>query len=281
VPAELAPIPIREILCPTDLSLHSEHALAHALQIARRFSAGLTLYHAVEMIDHGYAHWRFGHPTDVWHEAEMAGNQAVADRAATLDVPHQCLVERTGSVARAVLAVMQARQPDLTVMATHSRTGLPHFLLGSVVEKVVRHAFRPVLAVPPSDVVRPYTRIVLPTDFSLASRLAFPLAATLARAFGADVVALHVVAGMPRTMPVVFSEAGLRNFLMPEFSGLRVTPRVFDTGAVWHHIVETARLERADLIVMSTRGHHSLADTILGSNTDRVVRHAPCAVLVA
>jgi len=42
-----------------------------------------------------------------------------------------------------------------------------------------------------------------------------------------------------------------------------------------------ARVEKADLIVMSTRGHDSFADRILGSNTERVVRHAPCPVLVA
>ena len=45
--------------------------------------------------------------------------------------------------------------------------------------------------------------------------------------------------------------------------------------------METARLEKADLIVMSTRGHDSLSDRVMGSNTERVVRHAPCPVLVA
>jgi nucleotide-binding universal stress UspA family protein len=34
-------------------------------------------------------------------------------------------------------------------------------------------------------------------------------------------------------------------------------------------------------VVMSTRGHDSFSDHILGSNTERVVRHAPCPVLVA
>ena len=42
-----------------------------------------------------------------------------------------------------------------------------------------------------------------------------------------------------------------------------------------------AREERADVIVMATRGHDSLADRVVGSNTERVVRHASCPVLVA
>jgi nucleotide-binding universal stress UspA family protein len=53
-----------------------------------------------------------------------------------------------------------------------------------------------------------------------------------------------------------------------------------ELGSAWDRIVETARSERADLIVMSTHGHDSLADRLLGSHTERVVGHAPCPVLV-
>jgi nucleotide-binding universal stress UspA family protein len=66
---------------------------------------------------------------------------------------------------------------------------------------------------------------------------------------------------------------------MPEFYGLRIVPRLF-VGAAWDRIVESARVERADLIVMSTHGRDSLADRVLGSHAERVLRHAPCPVLV-
>jgi nucleotide-binding universal stress UspA family protein len=52
-------------------------------------------------------------------------------------------------------------------------------------------------------------------------------------------------------------------------------------GQAWRRIVDVARVEQADLVVMATRGHDSLADRFLGSNTDRVVRHAACPILVA
>jgi universal stress protein A len=58
-----------------------------------------------------------------------------------------------------------------------------------------------------------------------------------------------------------------------------VTPRVL-LGAAWNAIVETARAERVDLIVMSTHGHDSLSDRLIGSHAERVVRHAPCPVLI-
>jgi Universal stress protein family len=96
----------------------------------------------------------------------------------------------------------------------------------------------------------------------------------------AQLIALHVSA-TPRALPVVFSEAGLLRFLQPDFAGLKVKLKIVDTGAVWDRVVDTARVEQADLILMSTHGHHDLADSLLGSNTERVVRHAPCPVLIA
>ena len=284
-PALAVPLSIREMLCPTDMSTHSQHAFQHALMVAERFGARVTLYHAVEQIDHGYAHWRFEHADDVQRMAEKAALDCLRSEAEGLSVPHEAVVERVASVSRAILSRIRATQPDLTVLATHGRTGLGHMLLGSVAEKIIQHAFRPVLVVRSGEAstVRPYRKIVLPTDFSVASRLAFPLAASLARVFDADVVAVHVVSpGMPVSLPpVAATEAWLWEFLQPDFAGVSVAPRVFDSGSVWDRIVHTARVERADLVVMSTHGHDSLADRILGSNTERVVRHAPCPVLVA
>jgi nucleotide-binding universal stress UspA family protein len=56
--------------------------------------------------------------------------------------------------------------------------------------------------------------------------------------------------------------------------------RVCTTGAPWHQIVKTAEEQKTDLIVMSTQGLDSLHDKIIGSNAERVLRHAPCTVLV-
>ena len=75
------------------------------------------------------------------------------------------------------------------------------------------------------------------------------------------------------------SEAWLWKFYQAEFPDVPVTAQVHG-GPVWQRIVETAAVEKADLIVMATRGHDSLADRMIGSNTERVVRHAPCPVLV-
>jgi nucleotide-binding universal stress UspA family protein len=276
-------IRIRELLFPSDLSAESDRAFEHARLLADRFSASLTLYHAVEVPDPSYAHWAFNRGREIWVHVEQTARELLVRRAESLHVSHKVHVERASSAHHALLEFIHKTQPDLIVMGTHGREGLSHLLLGSVAERVFRHSFRPVLCVraPQHGGALPYRRILVPSDLSLASRLAFPMAASFAREFGAEILAVHVAGpGSSAAPSEVPSEAWLWKFFERDFPGIGVTAQVH-RGPVWERIVETAKLEKADLIVMSTRGHDSLADRIMGSNTERVVRHAPCPVLVA
>ena len=288
-------IPIREILVPSDLSAESELALEHASALAHGLAAHLTLFHAVPLPDHAYPHWAFGHGHDAWVEAQEIARECLERDITDLEPPPSAaprvVVERATSVPRALLTFIRNTQPDLTVMATHGRDRLAHVLLGSVTETVFKNAFRPVLCLrqPEHGARPPYRLILVPTDLSPASRLAFPLAALLARTFGAKVIAMQVQAtptlgslvGAPAGREAeIATEATLWKFVKPGFENLDLEARV-QKGYVWDSIVTMARIEQADLIVMATRGHDSLGDKILGSNTERVVRHAPCPVLVA
>ncbi len=50
-------------------------------------------------------------------------------------------------------------------------------------------------------------------------------------------------------------------------------------GALVHSIIEKARSEKAELIIMSTNGRDTLSQKMIGSNTEQVLRSAPCPVL--
>ncbi len=278
---------VREILFPSDLAPESDLALEHARSLAGHFGARLTLYHAVEVPDPRFPQWVGAHAHELWERVEEQARAALEKRAAAVPGPHAVLVERTSSASRALVQLVRRTHPDLTIMATHGREGLRRLLLGSVTEKVVQQVFQPVLCLrePDGGGSFPYRRILIPSDLSLASRLAFPMGAFFARAFGAEILAVHVVPeaarGFSDRHPVLLpSEASLWKFFHADFDGLSVTAQVH-TGSVWDRIVHVAEIERADLIVMSTRGHDSLADRMLGSNTERVLRHAPCPVLAA
>ncbi|HXJ76891.1 MAG TPA: universal stress protein, partial [Candidatus Dormibacteraeota bacterium] len=51
-------------------------------------------------------------------------------------------------------------------------------------------------------------------------------------------------------------------------------------GRSFHEIADAARTRKADLIIISTHGYTGLKHALLGSTTERVVRHAHCPVLV-
>jgi nucleotide-binding universal stress UspA family protein len=287
---------IQSILFASDLTAESDQAFEHARFLAERFRARMTLFHALEMPRERYEGW-----TDMQDDRRglwaARVRQELCERARTLTVPYEIVVDEahTGGHALADLAILdtiQKTRPDLTVMATRSRKGFASWFLGSVTHQVVQHAGRPVLCLrkAPHGGMPPYRRMLLPTDLSEASRRAFPLAGLLARSCEAAVAALHVVAppplavlaGMPAPgAPASPTEQDVRRFLGPEMEGVPVEASVYVTGAPWWRIVQKAEADRTDLIVMSTLGHDSIRDGIIGSNTDRVLRHAPCSVLVA
>lgn len=281
---------LREVLFPSDLSAASDRAFDHARFLAERFGSHLTIYHAVEVPRPEDAEGPWDARHEAFRRAERAAREHIDRHLARLQAPHDVFVERATSPHRALVARIQAARPDLTVMATHGRDGLAHLVLGSVTEMVLQHSRAPILCVrqPDHGAALPYRRILVPTDLSGASRRPFPMAGLLARAFDAEILAVHVaplptpasLSGIPELVESrVPAEQTLRRFLEPDFRGLRVSVRI-QAGSPWDRIIETARTEKADVIVMSTHGHDSLSDRIVGSHTERVVRHAPCPVLV-
>jgi nucleotide-binding universal stress UspA family protein len=287
---------IQTILFASDLSPESDVAFEHARFLAERFRSRVTLFHALEMPADRYEGW-IDSQDDRRGRWAAKVRQELCHRSRALTVPHEIVVDEGhvgGHVLAdlAVLAAVERFQPDLTVMATRSRKGFASWFLGSVTHQVVQHAGRPVLCVRRSahGETPPYRRLLLPTDLSQASRRAFPLAALMARSFEARVEALHVspppplalLTGVPGSgLPAVPTEDDVRRFVSPDLDEVPVEASVYVTGAPWYRIVQAAEERGTDLIVMSTQGHDSVHDGIVGSTTDRVLRHAPCSVLVA
>ena len=283
--------PIRTILHPSDLAPESDCALEHVRLLAARFDAHVTLYHALEVPARAWVR-AAGHEEELRRRLAAEAGLELERRARGLSA-HDVLVEPDVSapallVDVALLRLIHSTRPDLVVMGTHSRATLGSFFLGSVTQEVLRHGGRPVLAVGPRCIppLHGYTRIVMPTDFSEASRRAFPLAGLLARAFDAEVVAVHAVprpilaalADNPYALAAGVPSVGAVRDFVAGLDGVRVTPRV-EQGPAWDRIVAVARDLEADLVVMATQGADSLGDRILGSQTERVIRHASCPVL--
>ncbi|HTQ05629.1 MAG TPA: universal stress protein [Polyangiaceae bacterium] len=144
---------IRKILVPVDFSESSRVALEHALGWAAPFAAKVDVLHvwqAPAFIPTANLPDAVSADTTlvelVKKNAEAALERFVAEvRERGLGV-REALSE-PGSPAHTIVEVAKQGRYDLIVLATHGHTGLAHALIGSVAERVVRHASCPVLTV--------------------------------------------------------------------------------------------------------------------------------------
>lgn len=133
-------------------------------------------------------------------------------------------------------------------------------------------------------------RILVAVDFSETSDRAFDYALSLARVFGAEVVALHVLDDPFLYAPTtgqewrdefeIAAQGKLEAMLNTHAcEGVAVTP-VMKPGAPFLEIIQHADAEDCDLIVVGTHGHGPIKHMLLGSVAEKVVRKAKHPVLV-
>lgn len=141
---------IRKVLAPVDFSDDSCEAVTVALDIASGYGADVQLLHVWENVLHP-AFYNMGATSikDLQPDIEERTLNALSelvDRANGFS-GNATVHAVEGHAAREIVRFAEEHDTDLVVIATHGLTGLDHFLLGSVSEKVVRRAHCPVLVV--------------------------------------------------------------------------------------------------------------------------------------
>jgi nucleotide-binding universal stress UspA family protein len=144
------------------------------------------------------------------------------------------------------------------------------------------------------DVMKPFNRILVATDFTEASTPAFQEAIELAKGNGSELLIGHayqppVMTQADAVAPGVYDEwdRNLRARVTEKLEGLvhaatkagvQAKPLVL-TGAAYDAIVDAAKKSKADLVVMGTHGRKGVSRFFLGSVASRVISTAPCPVL--
>ena len=142
----------RRILWPTDFSGLAKAALPHGVKLAAPARAELVLLHVLTR-PVAYAGPEF--PVGLWGRLQEANRAAAREELRKIAAGlkgsgvrvHTVLAE--GVPFDQILRVAKGLRCDLIVIATHGRTGLPHVIMGSVAENVIRRAPCPVLTVRP------------------------------------------------------------------------------------------------------------------------------------
>ena len=283
---------LQRILVPVDFSGPSELALRYATAFAARFGGKIALVHVIESgrlvgelseSDTGMTEIPRRVEEQLCMLASRSGEPALFDKVECAPAGH---LSKIGQAASGLGS-------GLIVISTHGYTGLDYVLLGGTAERVIRHAPCPVLVVRRQNGRMPEPKkILVPVDFSPASLDGLRYALALARPFDATLTALHVVEPLEPMarleVDVDAHERKLREGVKLRLEDLHLEvdepAGAFDTlfreGTSYHEIVGIAQRGDFDLIVMASLGRSGLVDMLLGSTAERVVRHAPCPVLV-
>jgi nucleotide-binding universal stress UspA family protein len=284
-----------KILCPIDFSAGSEQALRIATRVAVESNAELVIAHAWYVPRPAFAgEFMFpGHVIQDMVDESQRQLDAAVKRAVAAGAKQVSGDLISGLPWTEIVALLEHQAFDLCVVGTHGRTGLARVLLGSVAEAVVRHSPCSVLAVRPDTAVEPFRNVLVPTDFSECARCALEQAIDVVQPDGA-VTLLHVV-----DVPTLYSgpapfgdyahELGERAEAALTADAKRVTPKATTTiatrtrfGSPGAQVLAALSDDRSvDLVVTGSHGRTGLKRMMMGSVAEKVVRHAPCPVLVA
>lgn len=290
------------ILLATDLSRSAEEAEAYAYVLAASWKAALTVMSVLEFPpgmdpEHHVNRLYLG---ELMKQATAQLGDLKA-RAANYGLSVHTRIA-IGIPSEEVLATAKADDTDLIVVGTKGKTGLEHVMLGSTAERIVRMAPCPVLAVRSerhgTELVgggahhpAVLERILVPIDFSDCSINALEYAVMVAQRAKASLMLLHVLEavsyGLDFTFPHVTKRKQMREALNERLSGVvsalgavKVLSEYSIRGGLpGDSILDVARAQPADMIIMGTHGRRGLSHAFYGSVAESVLRKSHCPVL--
>lgn len=293
-------ITVDRILCPTDLSSESDEALRYGVALARAYEAKLILLHCSES--------DFVPKEDDGEKMKCHLNRLFVESL----VPHLGLAtmnelnwegvvrHNVSRIGNAIVQEAIAQRVDLIVMRSRRRPRAA-VLLGSTAETVCRNAPCPVLVTHPlerewvsmSSGEIDLNRVLIAHDFSRDSETAMNLGISLAQEYQAQVHLMHVLDTQGHEEPELawsssttgsaytFTARKLQDALPKEVCLWCEFVNVVRCGKVHDEVLAYAKQQEIDLICMGASGSDWTVGKLLGSNVDRVLREAPCPVLVA
>jgi nucleotide-binding universal stress UspA family protein len=283
------------ILYPTDLSSDSDEALPYAIALSRAYNAELILLHCDRIGDGLAIH-------SAQEEAAEAIRAALEKHSGSADLDGldwKSLVITCDDIGASITREAARYGVDLIIMRSRRR---PHraALLGSTAESVSRTAPCPVLVMHTDerDWVTGFNskielkRVLVAYDFSDYSELALNYALSFAQEYQSELHLLHVlpsfaldeseISWYPPSREGTYHKAAHRlQKAIPQEAHLWCDVKhAVGEGQPYREILNYAERNEIDLICIGAHGAGFGMRALFGSNVDRVLRQAPCPVLV-
>ena len=292
---------LKNIMCLTDLSEYSNQTIDYGIALAKEFESRLYLCHVVDipsMVLYAESHLD---PVVQQNQIISQAETNLGDLTKGEDIDWQPLIT-VGPTVSEISRLVEKKNIDLAISASHGRSGLKRLVLGSVTEELMRTISCPLLVMRGPEhsekKKRPVEfrlkKIMVGCDFSSDSTLALRYSLSFAQEFEAELHLVHVMeptAYQNLSKTIKDAEKGYQ-FELENLLGKKLDNLVPEDARNWcfpktallngradEKIVEYAGKNDIDLIALGIRGHGLVETLFLGSTTDRVARQAPCPVL--
>lgn len=292
------------ILVPLDGSKTAEKVLPYARYLAGKFKVPVELLAVVDVVEiASHMTSEKVHFLDTIIEDAVQHSttylRGVATTIAGTNV--RCSVEK-GRAEDTIIEKAATDKTMLITMATHGRSGLNRFLLGSIAEKVLRGTVNPLLLIRAGDEKSQgeamLKSIIVPLDGAELAEAVLPIVADMAKKLDLEIelfrtyhVPYNVYSGDEGLYAVNYEEllAGLRDeaaeYLEKKAAdlkrlGVAKVQCVTKEGLAADEIISLGRKTPDNLIAMSSHGRSGVRRWVLGSVTELVVRHSGDPVLV-
>jgi nucleotide-binding universal stress UspA family protein len=209
-----------------------------------------------------------------------------------------CFVEK-GTPEDMIIERAAGDKDTLIVMATHGRSGIQRWVLGSVADKVLHGSTNHLFLIRANDQAKaggeaPLKKVIVPLDGSQLAETVLPYVVDLAQKMRLEVVFMRSYALPTSTADeyqtysdelIGLIEAEARDYLAEKVKevkgkGLENVSSVVNIGYGAEEIITLARNTPDNFIAMCTHGRSGMKRFVLGSVTDRVVRHSGDPVLI-
>jgi len=291
-----------KIVVPLDGSEIAEVALPYAEELAGRLGSEITLISVSPSAEE--------HDQQMFQRYIQKTVESIREKAERyLAKPFERAIEvnsaiLVGNPAEKIVDYADSGDIDLIIMATHGRSGISRWALGSVADKVMRATERPVVLVRAKNAC-PYvyekgilSKILVPLDGSKEGEMVIPYVEELAFKLGAEIVffqvialAYHVHISGDAAVQVPYTEKEMEPLKMSAQSylkkmGSKVKERGIPTkyevrvGAAGHEIIKLADEINTDLVAMSTHGRSGIGRWVFGSVAERVMHSGNTPVLL-
>ena len=191
---------IDRIVVPTDFSETAYVAIDHAVDVAKRFEAEITLIHVLET----GAYQGIFSPSKKTEYNELEQAQIkLQEEAEKLEKDSGINVSQEvvrGRIHEEIVRVSEEVEADLVIMGTHGRSGWEEFFVGSNAYRVVTQSACPVLSIQGLATDPECKNIILPIDNTPASRQKVRYAVTMAKKFGS---AIHIASLLTEDTPEI------------------------------------------------------------------------------